>query len=123
MENASKALLMAGGILVGMLILALLVTLVSSARELTSRYDTEKKIEAVEQFNTNFLKYIGKQDLTIYQVITITNFAQENNVTIDGGIASTEIKETNIKSKYALHIVSYNQEGYVQSIRIQKISE
>lgn len=122
MENASKALLMAGGILVGMLILALLVTLVSSARELTIRYDTEKKAEAIEQFNVNFLKYVGKQNLTIYQVITITNFANENHVTIDGGISPTDIKAENIKSKYAINIVDYNQEGYIQSIKIQKIN-
>ena len=79
MENASKALLMAAGVLIGILILALMVTLFLSAREVSSRHDQVKKTEEIEQFNANFTKYVGK-DITMHQVITIHNFAKiENN--------------------------------------------
>ena len=58
MENASKALLMAAGVLIGILILTLMVTLFLSAREVSSRHDQVKKTEEVEQFNANFTKYV-----------------------------------------------------------------
>ena len=79
MENAAKALMMAGGILIGVLILALMVTLFVGSRNLSKTYDETKKQEAIQQFNSNFTKYLG-QELTIHQVMTITNFAKiENN--------------------------------------------
>ena len=79
MENASKALLMAGGILIGILILSLMVTLFISSKQVTTRYANTKNEEAIQQFNANFIKYVG-QELTIHQVVTICNFAKvENN--------------------------------------------
>ena len=127
MENASKALLMTGSILIGVLILSLMVTLFISSRELSNEYDTTKKSEAIQQFNVNFTKYIG-QELTIHQVVTICNFARLNNVTItSGGKTSEDIKgivnaysndEDSIQ-KYRLIINSYSDEGYVSSIRFE----
>lgn len=79
MENASKALLMAAGILIGVLMLALMVTLFLSSSEVSNEYEQTKKSEAVQQFNVNFTQYLG-QDLSIHQVITMKNFALNNKV-------------------------------------------
>ena len=79
MENASKALLMAAGVLIGVLILSLIVTLFASAGSLSNEYEKTKKAEAIQQFNVNFTKYLG-QELTIHQVVTICNFAKNNKV-------------------------------------------
>ena len=40
-----------------------------------------KQIEAdrLNEFNTQFTSYEGKEDITIYDVITVTNLAKENN--------------------------------------------
>ena len=79
MENASKALLMAGGILIGILILSLMTTLFVSSKQLSTSYDNTKNEEAIQRFNVNFTKYLG-HDLTIHQVVTMKNFASiENN--------------------------------------------
>ena len=81
MENASKALLMAGGILIGVLILALMVTLFLSSRELSTSYEQAKQSEAIQQFNVNFTKYLGQMDkrysqyYSLIQVVTILLFA------------------------------------------------
>lgn len=129
MENASKALLMAAGILVGILILSLMVTLFISSKELSHRYEETKKSEAIQQFNVNFIKYLG-QDLTIHQVVTICNFAQKGNnkiqeVTIEGGPYTKENINAIVGSysavagsiqKYRLEIKSFSDEGYVNKI-------
>lgn len=124
MENASKALLMAGGILVGVLILALMVTLFFSSKELTSSYDKRKQEEAVQQFNVNFTQYLG-QDLTIHQVVTICNFAYSNgthkvlvNNNYDNPYKSDKIKENLEKSDYKLTISEYDANGYITKIQI-----
>lgn len=116
MENASKALLMAGGVLIGILILALMVTLFASAKSLSNGYETTKQSETIQQFNVNFTKYVGK-DLTIHQVVTICNFALENGfskASIQGIKDKDDIKNNN--KKYILIINGYSEEGYISSI-------
>lgn len=116
MENASKALIMAGGILLGVLILALMVTLFASSKSLSNSYETTKQSEAVQQFNTNFTKYLGK-DLTIHEVVTICNFALENGFS-ENNIIGLQTKDNimNNNAKYKLTINGYSDEGYVNSI-------
>lgn len=132
MENASKALLMAAGVLIGILILTLMVTLFLSAREVSSRHDQVKKTEEVEQFNANFIKYVGK-DITMHQVITINNFAKiENNKiksvnvnksgTFEFEISTTQIEEDlkNNKLYYTMEITQIDDDGYVSKVTITK---
>lgn len=128
MENASKALLMAAGILVGVLILALMVTLFLSSRELSTEYEKTKQTEAVQQFNVNFTQYLG-QDLTIHQVVTICNFAYSNKihkVSVNGISEEKNNQYTadkiqdNLKEKYKLTIPNdaYDENGYITKIQI-----
>lgn len=124
MENASKALLIAAGVLVGVLLLSLMVTLFVSASSLSKTYDENKNAEAIQQFNANFTKYLG-QDLTIHQVVTICNFAEKNGVTIDSekkgvldikdNVDHYNINPLSIKT-YSLKIESYSDDGYVKGI-------
>ena len=116
MENASKALLMAGGVLIGVLILALMVTLFISSQNITKSYEETKQSEAVQQFNVNFTKYLG-QNLTIHQAITITNFANQNGVTVAGGKSTGDIDNDTLKEVYTLQILNYDN-GYIDSIKI-----
>lgn len=124
MENASKALLMAAGVLLGILILALMTTLLISSKNLSMNYEETKQSEAVQQFNANFTKYVG-HDITIHEVVTITNFAKNNNVhivTVRNGKESEKIvddvkiyNEDNIKT-YKLTINDFTKDGYVDRI-------
>ena len=126
MENASKALLMAAGILVGVLILALMVTLFLSSRELSTEYEKTKQTEAVQQFNVNFTKYLG-QDLTIHQVVTICNFAYSNKIhkVSVNGISDEKNNpytadgiQGNLNEEYTLTIDDYDENGYITKIKI-----
>lgn len=133
MENASKALLMAAGVLVGILVLALMITMFLSSRDLSSVYSETKNSEAIQQFNVNFTKYIG-QELNINQVVTICNFAIENgfsksNITGNIGYKNEnnileELEKKNdyegqgLNYYYVIQISSYGEDGKVSKIKI-----
>ena len=80
MENASKALLMAAGVLIGILILSLAVYLFATFGATSSELHRQNDANRINEFNTQFTSYEGKQGITIYDVITVANLATENNV-------------------------------------------
>lgn len=79
MENASKALIMAAGVLIGVLVLSLgvylFVTFGTSAREIRDDINSARLTE----FNAKFNMYADRDDITIYDIISLVNLAQENN--------------------------------------------
>lgn len=80
MENATKAMLMAAGTLIGVMILSLGVALYS---ELQSYVESSQEIiEFNEQraFNTQFTNYENRGNLTIQDIITAANLAYESNI-------------------------------------------
>lgn len=79
MENASKALLMAGGVLLGVLILSLAVFLFTNFGGTSSRIHDNIEENQTAQFNSQFTKYVGNENVTIHDVVTMANLATENN--------------------------------------------
>lgn len=80
MENASKALLMAAGVLIGILILSLAVYLFISFGTTSAELHKQNEEQQVAQFNSQFTSYVGKEGITIYDVVTIANLATETNI-------------------------------------------
>lgn len=79
MENASKALLMAAEVLIGVLILSLAVYLYVSFGTTAAEVNEQNTQKQLVQFNTQFTVYQDRNDLTIYDIITATNLAKESN--------------------------------------------
>ncbi len=79
MENASKALLMAAGVLIGMMVLSLMVYLFVSFGSTSREIREEQAQKQLNQFNTQFTSYMGTTN-TIYDVVTIANLATRNNI-------------------------------------------
>ena len=80
MENASNALIIAGGILIGVLILSLAVYLFIDFGSTSD--DINKKIEEQQltQFNSKFTVYEStEKKWTIYDIVTVAGYAHENN--------------------------------------------
>lgn len=79
MENATQALLIGAGVLIGVLILSLAVYLFNTFGAYAT--DTQKKVDekALAQLNAKFYKYDGLEDINIQDIITIKNYAIENN--------------------------------------------
>ena len=141
MENASKALLIAGGVLIAVLVLSLGVyfarNMAGSASNIYSDLDDSERTE----FNQQFLIYEGKDDLTVADVVTIINLAQDSNASGNvpvqiqiigtvGGRTFQEIIENNQVDSFMINYRTYiftcgqididPDTQYVSSITIQQ---
>lgn len=83
MENASEALIIAAGVLIGILIISLGVYLFVDFGATSADIHSQVAERQITQFNTRFTSYADK-DLTIYNIITIANYAIENNKYYEG---------------------------------------
>ena len=79
MENATKALIIAAEVLIGVMILSLAVYLFVTFGQTAKEVDERNAETQLLQFNEQYATYLGRKDLTIYDVISITNKAKENN--------------------------------------------
>lgn len=145
MENASKALIMAGGILVGVLILSLMVYLFADFGSTSAQINAQNKQNQLTQFNSKFSAYEDKEGLTIYDVITVAGYAKENNKYYEGNqsnqiIVYLENKQIQDNTQeqykqliqtertqmapdlptYSCKIISYNPVGRVKEIKFSK---
>lgn len=74
MENVAKALLIAGGVLLGILLLTLMVYVFTQASAfIGGQVDRQKTIE-LNIFNTKFLAY-DRENLTANDILSVTNLA------------------------------------------------
>ncbi len=98
MENASKALIMAGSVLIGVLLLTLGVYIFSLYGNYSKNMYSKIEAAKIDQFNTQFLKYYGttntvykdKDDnekeynspilCTAHDIITLANLAKQSNI-------------------------------------------
>lgn len=98
MENATKALFIATGVLIGLMILSLGIALYYSLQGYISDTQDTMELNANSQFNTQFLNYINMQPdtsgtvtyneekyridfkLRIQDIITAANIAYQNNI-------------------------------------------
>ena len=79
MENASKALLMAGGVLLGIMVLSLAVLLFASFGGTSSQIHDNIEENQTTQFNSQFTSYMGKDNVTIHDVVSMAKLATQNN--------------------------------------------
>lgn len=90
MENASKALVMAGGVLIGVLIMSLAVYLFVDFGSTSAKINAKNAEQQLVEFNSKFTSYEGYRDddgnwkITIYDIITLAGYAKENNDYYEG---------------------------------------
>lgn len=79
MENASKALIYAGEILVGVLLLTLMVFLFQSLGAFSDTVDKNIETKNINEFNAPLEKYRERKDITAHDIITMGNYAKQYN--------------------------------------------
>ena len=77
MENAAKALIIAGGVLIAIMIISLGIYLFQSAGRLSVEYDEKLSTDAINIHNNKFLTYA--KDINAQDMVTLINMIEENN--------------------------------------------
>lgn len=78
MENASKALLMAGAVLLGVLLISTMVYMFNSTSSFVKVYETEIEGQSLQAFNSQFEIY-NRGKITAQDIISLANMASDNN--------------------------------------------
>lgn len=145
MENASKALLIAGSVLIAILLIAVGVRIFNSTSGTGEQVEGTMKTTEVTMFNNKFMPYIGnnksKNDaLSLANLIIASN--STNNIKIGIGysirnstgnysydtsyataanvqsLCMQRISECDASCKFKVEIKGYTAEGYIQKIYI-----
>lgn len=121
MENASKALIMAAGVLIGIILLSLMVYMFTNFAITSAEVHKENEQNQLNQFNSQFTSYEAKEGLTIYDVVTVANLATENNIYYeypqasnipkDNSYISVILKNSKLSGYHNRHI----EKGYIDS--------
>lgn len=121
MENATKALLIAAGVLIGVLILSLGTYLYFTLGDYISDTQEEMEINASNQFNVQFTKYINWDgepnhntdfEITIQDVISAANLAYQNNFKND----LTDQNQNYSESTYYVSVDAWINGHYMSNI-------
>ena len=107
MENASKALLIAGAILIVIVLISIGMLIVNSTNDVTEQAQTTAAGQSIQIFNSKFIQYEGKQKgstvKNLYQSVMASNAANadsgERQVTWNGHVPDPSIdKMSEIKN-------------------------
>lgn len=81
MENATKALLMAASVLIGMLVLTMGVYLYSTIGTYVRQSQEEIEKQSIDKFNIQFYNYLSdeNEEFSFQDVVTVANIAYSNN--------------------------------------------
>lgn len=99
MENATKALYIAAGVLIGIMVLSLAVMLFSSLQSYVQEYKSQIEFNDLNAFNSKYQKYIDTDTaLNIQDIVTVAGMAYEDNSSFN--IDPNEWKDISDSSLY-----------------------
>ena len=134
MENATKALLIAGGILIALIILSLCIMMFNRIANIKKEQESQIKTEQILAFNAEYEAY-DKQVMYGVDVITLINKVAENNKKYSGSIdyqitvildgvpmvnSNSLIGTDQEQYIYKCTKITYNDFGRISKIEIQK---
>lgn len=79
MENASKALIMAAGVLIAMMVISLGVYVFNMFGTFSKEQQEELYEHQLAEFNAQFTKYETAEDINIHDIISVANYARDYN--------------------------------------------
>lgn len=121
MENASKALIIVGEVLIAIIILSILAAVIVSFGRYSSNMHKKISDQEIYQFNENFLNYSGRVNITAQEIATIINFAKKENDKNDLSRTNSENNESYIDvlidNKSFFKNIITNDEDYKDNIK------
>lgn len=129
MENASKALIIAGAILISIILISIGIMVIQSGQQLVSEAEQSMDEQTLLAYNTKYTNYIGRQRGSTIR--TLVQQVQSNNASnpdllisvIYGGTTYTNQDVTNVislinsSSTYEVS-VAYSPAGRVNQVTI-----
>ena len=118
MENASKALIIAGSVLIAILLIAMGVRVLTSSQGTIDAHEGTMKTTEISAFNSKFTQFVGtnKNKARVVSMLNaiITNNAtnQEHQVTVSRGDPKTLINNV-AEGAYSITILEYDSQGYI----------
>ena len=94
MENATKALLIAGTVLIAIIMISIAVYLYSMYSNQSKEYNTLISSIEIEKFNSKFEVFVGRNDITPQEIVSAVNLSREYNNQIKIFLGSLEISYT-----------------------------
>ena len=125
MENASKALIIAGAILISILLISVGVLVMNSINPMKDSAQKRSEAMASESFNAQFISYEGDQSgsqvRAMFSAVNASNAANpDHQVKVVKG-DGTEIKNASgyaTNKKYTIEIITYDA-GYASVIQVK----
>lgn len=112
MENASNALLIAGGVLIGVLILSLAVYLFADFGAKSADINQRTTEQQLTQFNSKFTVYESAEaKWTIYDIVTVAGYAHENNKYYTDTDSSGKVNNTYFEKNYKISVNIVGSKG------------
>lgn len=133
MENATKALMIAGGVLIALIIITMFLIMFNNLSNIKKEQEEEAKVEQITAFNAEFEAY-NKKVMYGVDVITLINKVAENNkkyvdnndykisVKLNGEEVTSSnglIGQDSEKSIYTCVQTKYNSLGRIYEIQIE----
>lgn len=127
MENATKALIIAGAVLIALVLIGVSVTILGSMNGVDKGVKSTTDAIAVETFNSTFMNFIGRQSRS--QVSTLLSHVNSSNLnnsthTVKVYVNNTEktiaeARSALTNSYYTVEIKSQDANGYITGINIK----
>ena len=122
MENASKALIIAGAILISILLISVGVLIMNSTGNTQKSVEDNANTIAIRTFNSNFTQYEGENQ-SASQIRALKSAVNSSNAT-DKEHQITFTMATGVKltssGKYTVELGYDNDTGYINSVTVSK---
>lgn len=133
MENASKALMIAAGVFIAIIILSIGVALYNQFNTHAEGYIQQWDSVELNKFNSNFETYIGRKDVTAQEVVTVYNKIKKYedkgidiSLVVPGGTTLeseedvTTFLKDNMQNSFSCSSITYGSYGQVSGISFGK---
>lgn len=92
MENATKALLFAGTVLVAIVMISIAVYLYSLYSEQSEQYSEIISSTEIQKFNSRFDSFVGRENITAQEIVSIVNLAKEYGEQVQIFLGATRLE-------------------------------
>lgn len=121
MENATKALLIAGSVLIAIVLIAVGIKILSSTSGITNEVEGLSTTMEASIFNSQFTQYEGtKKGSEVSELIRLIKLNNTRNS--DKQISGIEGITIDVSKKYNVSFPDISAKGYITKVQIEEVN-